>query len=81
MDTSPPPILVQLVPLFMLLFVSFSLAIVLFFIARRKGRSGALALLALIPIVNMLVAIWLCSLTDISVLNELERLKRKDGKV
>jgi hypothetical protein len=57
--------------------VMIPLAIMIYFIAERKGRSPAVALLGLIPLVNMLYALWLCSLTDVSVLREIESLKQK----
>ena len=70
---SAPMLLAQLVPL---IIICASLALVLAVIARRKGRSPLVALLAFIPLVNMMFAIWLCSLTDASVLKDIEELKR-----
>lgn len=72
-EPSPAPLLAQLAPL---IIVCAGLAFVLAPIARRKGRSPLLALLAFVPLVNMMFAIWLCSLTDAAVLKDIEMLKQ-----
>jgi hypothetical protein len=55
----------------------------MFFLARRKGRSFVPYLfLGLVPGVNAIAALWLASQTDASVRFELEELKRRlDAKV
>lgn len=68
-----PLLLAQLAPLFI---ISALLAAIFAAIAPRKGRSRFVAFLAFIPFVNGLYAIWLCSLTDVSVLRDIEELKR-----
>lgn len=72
-EPSSVPVLAQLAPL---IIVCAGLAFVLAPIARRKGRSPLLALLAFVPLVNMMFAIWLCSLTDAAILKEIEALKQ-----
>jgi hypothetical protein len=48
------------------------------FIAFRKGKSPILfVILALIPIANIFISMWLISLPDESVLRDVEALKAK----
>jgi hypothetical protein len=69
-----PPTIIALLPLFLM---SAVLAAFIFFLAKRKGQSAFLLLIGLVPFVNILVAIWLASLTDKSVLEQIEALKRQ----
>jgi len=72
---SPPPIWVSLFPL---LIIAVPLLIMMVFLARRKGKSLALyVLLAFIPCVNVMSAIWLASQTDATVTAELAELRRR----
>jgi hypothetical protein len=72
----PPPAPLTLGQFLPLLLLSLILGVLLFSMAKRKGKSPAVALIALIPLANMIYAIWLCSLTDAAVLKDLEELKR-----
>lgn len=72
---SPAPI-TQLI--FYLLVLS-PFVILIFRIAKRKGRSGWFAALGAVPVVNMFVAIWLASLPEARLLREIEELKRRVG--
>lgn len=45
--------------------------------ARRKGRSQWFSLLGLIPVVNFFVTIWIASLPDAKLLEEIADLKRR----
>jgi hypothetical protein len=53
-----------------------TVAIVIFFMAPRKGKSRAWTLLGLVPLANMLFLIWLASLTDKAVIDALAELKK-----
>jgi len=76
MNPSPPPLagLLAFLPFFL---ICGALAVLIAFVAKRKGRSPLVALLAFVPLVNGLYALWLCSLTDVSVLREIEELRRR----
>jgi ABC-type polysaccharide/polyol phosphate export permease len=76
----PPPLWMSFVPL---VIITLPFLVTMFFLARRKGRSVvAYLLLGIIPIVNMIAAVWLASQTDASVRAELDELKRRlDAKV
>jgi hypothetical protein len=81
---SPPPLWVTLFPgLLLLVFFALPSLIFMIFLARRKGTSLPLyILLAFIPGVNVISAIWLASLTDESIRAELAELRRRlDAKV
>jgi hypothetical protein len=70
-----PPMFLQLIPL---LILTVPLVLIVCALARRKGRSVAAGLvLGLIPFVNVLSAIWLASLTDQSLLDEINSLKER----
>jgi ABC-type polysaccharide/polyol phosphate export permease len=71
---------VQFVPL---LIITLPFLVMMFFLARRKGRSFvAYCFLGLIPGVNFITALWLASQTDASVQAELDELRRRlDAKV
>ena len=71
-----PPTIIALLPL---LLMSAVLAAFIFFLAKRKGHSALLALGGIVPMVNVLLAIWLASLTDKSVLEQLEALRRHNA--
>jgi hypothetical protein len=75
-----PPLWVSFVPL---LTLAVPFLIMTFFLARRKGRSLVLyGLLAIIPGVNVIAALWLASQTDASVRAELADIRRRiDAKV
>lgn len=75
-DAPPtPPTWIQFVPLMLL---TIPMVVLLCAMARRKGRSVAVAfVLGLIPLVNMMSAIWFASLTDRSILDELDALRRQ----
>jgi hypothetical protein len=73
---APPPTIFALLPLFLM---SALLAAFIFFLAKRKGRSALLLLIGFVPLANVLVAIWLASLTDKSVLEQIEELKRRNA--
>jgi hypothetical protein len=64
--------------LFVLTGIYVPLMIVLIRIAKRKGKSpGLWAFLALIPGVNVIAPYWLVAQTDISVLREIEEIKKR----
>jgi hypothetical protein len=67
-----PSALPQLVFFFI---IAIPLAIVMWAIAKRKGKSGLLALLFIVPLVNMLVALWLASLPDKALLDRISDLE------
>jgi|WetSurMetagenome_2_1015567.scaffolds.fasta_scaffold495605_2 hypothetical protein len=47
-------------------------------VAKRKGKSPLLyALLAIIPVANIVTTIWLLSLTDSAVMKDLEAIEAK----
>ncbi len=70
-----PSILLQFVPLLTMAVIFVPLGIIL---ATRKGKSRLLfVLVAFVPIVNFLALIWLASLTDQAVLEELAKLRGK----
>ena len=73
-DAPPaPPQFLQFVPLIIL---TIPMLVIVCALARRKGRSVVIAsVLGLIPFVNMLAAVWFASLTDQSVLDEIQALK------
>ncbi len=54
-------------------------AIVVIWLAPHKGRSRWLALLAFIPCGGFIVVLYLLSLTDKRVLDEIEALKEQFG--
>jgi hypothetical protein len=74
--TPAPPLGVSLFPALLLGIV---LAIAALWLARRKGRSQWLALLAFIPGLGFLVFLYLLSLTDKRVLDDIEALKKRIG--
>ena len=78
MNSSPAPAaaLLSLLPLLLAMGI---VAIIIFFMASRKGKSRAWTFLGMIPLANMLILIWLASLTDKAVLDTLEELKRKNA--
>jgi len=56
-------------------------AAIVFWLAPRKGKSPLLALAVLVPCAGPFVMIYLLSLTDKKVINEIAELKsRLDGK-
>jgi hypothetical protein len=75
--TTAPPAWTSLVPMLLpgLLF-----AIAVLWFAPRKGRSPWLALLAFIPCGGFLVVLYLLSLTDKRVLDDIETLKKQIGR-
>ena len=77
MQTASPAVaLVSLVPL---LLAMGSIALIILFIAPRKGKSRAWALLGMIPLANMFILIWLASLTDRAVLDAIADLRNRIG--
>jgi hypothetical protein len=75
--TAAPPAWTSFVPTVLLGVIS---AAIVLWLAPRKGCSRWLALVALIPCVGSLVIIYLFSLTDKRVLEDIETLKRQvDG--
>jgi hypothetical protein len=75
-----PPLWVSFVPL---VIITVPFLVMMLFLARRKGKSLTVYfLLGLIPVANMVAALWLASQTDASVKAELEDLRRRlDAKV
>lgn len=73
-ETFPVHVIAPFIPL---LLVSALLVIFILSLARRKGRSQLLCVLGFVPIANMFVTLWLASLTDRAVLDQLEDLKRR----
>lgn len=73
---SPAVALVSLVPLFSAMGL---IAVIIFFMAPRKGKSRAWALLGMIPLANMVILIWLASLTDKTVVDAIAELKKRSG--
>lgn len=71
---SPAIALLSLLPLFIAMG---AVALVILIMAPRKGKSRAWALLGLMPLANMVVLIWIASLTDKAVLDALAELKRR----
>ena len=60
------------------LLILLSLSLVVARIAARKGKSQVLCVLAMVvPLVNVLTLLWLVSLTDTGVLEELTRLRAR----
>jgi len=73
--TAPPPIWVSLVPLFL---IAIPLWVLMFLLARRKGKSFVpYFILGLLPLVNVMAALWLASQTDASVKAELDDLRER----
>jgi cell division inhibitor SulA len=74
--SSPTPAvaLLSLLPLFIAMG---TVALIILLMAPRKGKSRAWALLGLLPLANMVVLIWIASLTDKAVLDALAELKKK----
>ena len=70
--TVQPPAWVSLVPTVLLGVLA---AVVVLWLAPRKGCSRWLALVAIIPCVGTLVIFYLLALTDKRVLDDIERLK------
>ena len=61
-----------------ILFCGLPYVVVMGFIAARKGKSVPLfCILCFIPIVNVVAAIWLASLTDAAVVARLADLERR----
>ena len=52
-------------------------AVLVIWLAPRKGRSRLLALAAVIPFVGPLIVIYLLSITDKQVLDDIESLKKQ----
>jgi len=79
-SVSSQPVWVSFIPL---LILTVPFLIMMIFLALRKGRSLPLyILLAFIPGVNVIAALWLASQTDASVTAELADLRRRlDAKV
>ncbi|WP_415907844.1 hypothetical protein [Oleiharenicola sp. Vm1] len=75
----PASAAIALVSLLPMLLVFLVVAIAIFVMAPRKGRSRAWAILGLLPLVNVLVLIWLASLTDKAVLDALAELRRRSS--
>lgn len=73
-DPSQVPTWVSLMPL---LFISLVFALAVLWIAPRKGKSRLLALLVFVPCVGPLTLLYLVSLTDKKVLDDIAELKRK----
>lgn len=76
-ETPPasPPGFLQFVPLIVL---TIPFLVLVIFMAKRKGKSVALfVILGLIPMVNMVAALWLASQTDAAVLREIDEIKKK----
>ena len=68
-----------LVPSLMpVIFLFIPLAVVAFYMAKRRGRSGWLwALIALVPYFNLLCLLYLASLPETSVVERIEALERR----
>ena len=79
MNSTPPPPPVGIVTFLPMLLLCALLAVLMFRIARRKGRSELFCLLGFVPFANVMVALWLASLTDKAVLDQLAELKRRLG--
>jgi len=70
---SLPPFILSLLPL---MIVTLPLLVLISFIAKRKGVNIVLAIiLGLIPMVNMLFALWLASKTDLDILRRLKGIE------
>jgi hypothetical protein len=74
--TTPPPLWTSLAPTVLLGILS---ALVVLWLARRKGCSRWLALLAFVPCVGWLVIFYLLARTDKRVLDDIDALKREIG--
>ena len=72
-----PGLIPSLMPV---IFLFIPLAVVAFYIARRRGRSGWLwALIALVPYFNLLCLLYLASLPESSVIERIEALERRSA--
>jgi hypothetical protein len=72
---TPPPFVVQIVPYFLIVV---PVLVMMFFLARRKGKPfWPYLLLGLIPVANMLAALWLASQTDAAVRAQLDELQKR----
>ena len=70
-----PGLIPSLMPV---IFLFIPLAVVAFYMAKRRGRNGWLwALIALIPYFNFLCLLYLASLPEASVLERIETLERR----
>jgi hypothetical protein len=75
MNQPPPPSpLPQLIFYFIILL---PFAILIYSIAKRKGRSVWLTLFGIVPGVNVFVAIWVASLPEAKLIREIEDLKSR----
>jgi hypothetical protein len=73
-----PSSLAMLIQILPILFLAIPFLIMNGVIAKRKGRNPVeFVLLSLIPLVGMFITLWLVSLSDISVIKEIEALKAK----
>lgn len=68
------------VQIFPLLLIGIVFAAAVLWLAPRKGRSSWLALLTLIPCGGFLVVLYLLSLTDKRVLDDIDTLKKQIGR-
>jgi hypothetical protein len=62
-----------------MLFFGVLVASMVLWLAPRKGRSRCFALVAFIPCIGVFVVLYLLSLTDQRVLDDLESLKKQLG--
>lgn len=75
-SSSPTFALLNLLPIFIAMG---TVALIILFMAPRKGRSRAWALLGFLPLANMILLIWLASLTDKAVLDAISELKKRNA--
>jgi hypothetical protein len=76
-DTTQPSFLLSILPL---LFVGIIFAAIVFWLAPRKGQSQLWALAVFVPCIGPLVIIYLLSLTDKKLLDEIAELKSRIDK-
>ena len=70
-----PGLIPSLMPV---IFLFIPLAVVAYYMAKRRGRNGWLwALIALVPYFNLLCLLYLASLPEASVLERIETLERR----
>jgi hypothetical protein len=75
MNQPPPPSPYAQLLFYFILFIPF--AILIYRIAKRKGRSGWFALWGAIPDVNLYVGLWIASLPEAKLVQEIEDLKKR----
>jgi uncharacterized membrane protein YhaH (DUF805 family) len=75
MNQPPPPSPYAQLLFYFIILLPF--IILIYRMAKRKGKSGWLAIWGAVPVLNMFVALWIASLPEAKLVQEIQELKNR----